>query len=199
MKKRKDKDQLPEFMNKNIKKITHPKLILPEAQSIIALALSYNISLPENEEAFISKYSRGKDYHLVMKNKMKKVVSFLENIEKKVKVKILVDTGPLLEREVATRAGIGWIGKNTNLINPQLGSYLFLGEIITNLNIEPTEKNKKNKCQNCYICIENCPGGALNKENPYFLDENKCISYLTQKKGILSEAERELIGINLWG
>ncbi|MFW5998288.1 MAG: tRNA epoxyqueuosine(34) reductase QueG [bacterium] len=194
--KRKDKGTLPDFMNKDIKLITHPRLVFNKANSIISVAISYATDLPR-EEAFISRYSRGIDYHKVISTKLKQLSKFIKNLESNIKTRYFCDTGPLLERKIAVRAGLGWIGKNTNLINEKYGSYLFLGEILTNLKLTPDSSQINNKCDNCKNCLKQCQGKALIK--PYVLDQNKCVSYLTQKKGILTEKEREIINGSIWG
>jgi epoxyqueuosine reductase len=198
LKQRKKSNNLPDFMNENLKLITHPYLVLPSAQSIISVGMSYATEIPENEEAYISQYARGLDYHDILKKKLKNLVDFINSlVDYEIENKFYTDTGPLLEREFAKRAGLGWIGKNNNLINPKYGSYLFLGEIITSLKLNPSHKQIKNGCHDCNLCLQNCKGKALIK--PYTLNNNKCISYLTQKKGILPEIERNKIDNYLWG
>lgn len=196
LQKRKEKNQLPDFMEKNIKLITHPELVFPGAKSIISVAMSYAVNLPENEDGFISRYTRGRDYHKVFSKKLNLLSEFIKKMDNNIKTRYFCDTGPLLERAIASRAGLGWIGKNTNLINPEYGSYLFLGEILTNLKLKSDSPKFKNKCENCKLCLKNCQGQAL---KPYYLDHNNCISFLTQKKGILSKKERNIINDCIWG
>ncbi|MFW6029797.1 MAG: tRNA epoxyqueuosine(34) reductase QueG, partial [Halanaerobiales bacterium] len=145
---------------------------------------------------YISLYARSKDYHFIMEEKMNQLIDFLKELRPDIELKAYCDTGAILDREVAYRAGLGWIGKNNNLINPEYGSFLVLGEIITNLDLlfdQPIES----KCNDCNLCLKTCPTQAFNK--PYHLDSEKCLSYITQKKGYLSEKERKSIKNRLWG
>ncbi len=195
LKYRKKNNDLPAFMTEDIKKATNPKMHLQSAESIISLAISYASSERINGEYNISIYAQGNDYHQIMKNKLNQLKSFISS---RVNAKMIsyVDTGSLMERAFARKAGLGWIGKNTNLINSKYGSYLFLGEIITNLTLE-YDKQVSNKCGSCQLCINNCSGDAL--IHPYYLKSDKCIGYITQKKGIIPFAERIKIEDNLWG
>lgn len=197
--------KLSDFVNKDINLLTTPSLHLDSAKTIISLALSYAVS-PEiledfrkEEQAYIALYARGQDYHKVMKEKQEELIEYIYNISPdnmKVKLRAYCDTGKLLEREAAYRAGLGWIGKNNNLINPEYGSYLFLGEIITNLDLK-TDSPIQGRCNNCDLCIKKCPGKAFN--SPYEFEPEKCISFLTQKKGIIDKEQRTKINYNLWG
>lgn len=199
--------KLSEFVNENKEKLTDPSKHLASAKSIIALGISYasKVNIIDNKKSkqsgknsykqFISLYARGIDYHQIINKKMDKLIAHLNSINPEVEVVAYSDTGSILDREAAYRAGLGWIGKNNNLINPKYGSYLFLGEIITNLELK-FDKVVEAQCGNCTRCLSACPAKAL---NPYHLDPDKCLSYLTQKKGILTEKEREDINNRLWG
>ncbi len=196
LKKIKDQDKLPPFIHKNIRLITRPESSLTGAKSIIAVAKTYNISIPDEEEAYVAQYARIPDYHKLMKEKLIQLSNFIKTIDSDIKTKIFCDTGPLHEKEASRRAGLGWIGKNSILINNKIGSFIVLGEILTTLKLAYDQPGKQ-LCGNCTICIDNCPANAL--DEPYVLNYKKCISYLTQKKGILTEKENQLIGSNLWG
>ncbi|MGM0410960.1 MAG: tRNA epoxyqueuosine(34) reductase QueG, partial [Bacillota bacterium] len=189
---------LSSFVSKDIDKLTNPKKHLSSAKSIISLALSYNSKnrLKNKYNYSISKYAHGKDYHSIFKEKMSYLINYLNDLYPNIKTISYVDTAPILDRAIANRAGLGWIGKNNNLINKKYGSFIFLGEILTNLDLEIDSKTKK-FCGNCRKCIDNCPSGALN--DAYNINPNKCISFLTQKKGIIPVKERKIIGNNLWG
>ena len=190
---------LSEFITQDIDLLTDPHLHLSNVKSIIALALSYATVESEEdytEENYISIYARGKDYHKVMNVKMDELMDFIKKIRPAAGMKAYSDTGVLLDRAIACRAGLGWIGKNSNLINPTYGSYLFLGEILTDLELE-ADPEIMDRCGECELCLKSCPAGALTDQ--YHLQADRCISYLTQKKGILPEEERKLIGRNLWG
>lgn len=190
------KRKLSSFTEKDIKKLINPAIQMPEAVSIISLGLSYAVNQDKEDEIFISRYARGNDYHQVMKRMLDSLICCIKGIEQEAILKAMVDTTPLLEREIACRAGLGWIGKNNNLINPGYGSYIFLGEILTDLNLE-YDSEMEDRCSNCQACINNCPTEALTAS--YIFDPDICISFLTQKKGLLNEGEKEFIGINLWG
>lgn len=195
LKKRKKNGYWPQpLTNQNIKELTAPALHFSGLNSIIVAALSYNNS---GGTKILSNYVSREDYHNFLRDKLEALVSQLqEKIEKDFSYKIFVDTAPFLERAIARRAGAGFIGKNTMLINPKYGSYLFLGEIFTDLQIKKDSSLDKD-CGQCRICIDNCEGGALKAE--YLLDAADCISYLTQKKGILTENEIYKIGTHVWG
>lgn len=182
------------FTNQNLDQLTKPELHFKNLKSIIVAAVSYNNC---SDNPLLSNYVTAEDYHNYLKNKLEKLVTKIKKkIDQDFNYKIFVDTAPFLERALARRAGIGFVGKNSMLINPEYGSYLFLGEIFTDLEIEidhPIDLD----CGDCRICIENCEGKALKEE--YLLDAEDCISYLTQKKGILKEKEIKKIGTHIWG
>lgn len=195
LEKRKEAGQLPGFTDEDILLSTTPRMHLEDARSIIALAMSYASKVEFDEEVYIALYARGKDYHTIMRNKMNELIDFIKNINPESNCKSFVDTGPLLDKEIAARAGLGWIGKNNLLINPEYGSFLVLGEILTSLELK-YDNPIENGCKNCQACIQMCPTGAL---KPYYLDLSRCRSNITQKTGILSEEEKKAIGENLWG
>ncbi len=200
--------KLSEFVKDDKEKLTDPRKHLASANSIIALAISYaskDINLDDDKDKqvreenankqFISLYARGIDYHQIINKKMDQLLFYIKTINPEVEAVAYSDTGAILDREVAYRAGLGWIGKNNNLINPTYGSYLFLGEIITNLELN-FDKTMESQCGNCNRCLSACPAKAL---RPFHLEPDKCLSYITQKKGILPEKEREDIDNRLWG
>lgn len=167
------------FMNNNVDKRIDPSLLLEDSRSIILTLIVYKPgigSLPDTDYKF-ARYARGKDYHIVVKEKLNKLVDFLDQQESGNKYKMFVDTIPILEKALASRAGLGWIGKNTLLINPVLGSYTFIGGVITTMNIEADNHFGNDLCGSCNRCIRHCPTNALNGDRT--LDARKCISYLT--------------------
>lgn len=157
-----------------------PQSLLPGARSLFCVGLSYN-PRPEHspllERHPISCYAWGEDYHKVLGRKLEALTAYLtRELSPGAQAKWYVDTGPVLERNYAAQAGLGWLGKNTLLLNRAFGSFLFLGEILTDLTLaydEPLE----NLCKTCTLCLDACPVGAL--EEPGLLNANKCISYLT--------------------
>ncbi|TDO87863.1 epoxyqueuosine reductase [Halanaerobium saccharolyticum] len=182
------------FTNQDLDQLTKPALHFPGLKSIIVAAVSYSNG---GGSSFLSNYVTVKDYHNYLQDKLEKLaIEIQQEVPQDFNYKIFVDTAPFLERALAKRAGIGFIGKNSMLINPKLGSFLFLGEIFMDLEIEPDTPLDLD-CGECQICIKNCEGQALKAE--YLLDAEDCISYLTQKKGILSQKEIKKIGTHIWG
>ena len=167
----------------------NPFLIMEAAKTIIVLAFSYYT----NTEGNLSMYARGQDYHHVTKKLSSPILDFL--IDAGYKAEFFCDSASLNERYLANMAGLGFIGKNGFLISPEFGSYIFLAHIITNCEISPDKPNNKT-CMACGKCIKACPAGALSRGDFY-----SCLSYVTQKKGELSEKEKILIKNNntCWG
>lgn len=159
----------------------HPRHYFPEAKSIIVVADNYFRSgesvLKPVQEGNISIYARGRDYHKVLKRKLKTLLDFIQELMPDAKGRICVDSFPIMEKPLAVRAGIGWIGKHTNLIIKGQGSYFFLGEILLSKKLPDDEPLTADYCGSCDKCQVACPTGALDKA--YVLDSNKCISYLT--------------------
>ncbi len=166
------------WMRESFEKRINPELVLPNAKSIISVALNYfkNIPHAQKDEGKISIYALGIDYHIVLKSKLEKLHQFVLDLVPEANAKIYVDTGPVMEKVWATKAGIGWIGKNSNLITKEFGSWVFLGEIITDIELEYDEP-MADFCGKCTRCITACPTEAI--VEPYVVDSNKCISYWT--------------------
>lgn len=187
------------FEENDLMKRLDPKLTMDSCRSIIVLGLSYNIDFNEKPEyglrGKLSKSSWGKDYHNVLKEKIELLI---EEIKKKVsfEYKYFVDTGPLVDRELAKKSGLGYYGKNCSIINDEYGSFIFIGYILTDLMIEPDNPIEE-KCGDCRLCIDACPTGAL--EGPYRLNPKRCISYLTQTKDKIAIELREKMGIKIYG
>lgn len=195
---REAKGYLSGLEEKDIKKRVTPRLSLNTAKSIIALGLSYNIPIkyvPKRGYAIISRSAYGKDYHKVMSDMMLKLVKYIEKMYN-VKSIYMVDTGPLVDRMVAYRAGIGWYGKNCSIINDEYGSWIFLGEILTELELPP-DSPVESRCGDCDLCLKACPTGAL--VSPYTLNANRCLSYNTVKKGILPDDIKDKMGMRIYG
>ena len=166
---------------------TDPLALLPEARSIISLAMSYKVSENvklDTTKGRVAKYAWGDDYHKVMKARMKEFVFQLsQNVQTGVLGRWYVDDGPMLDRAVAQRAGLGWFGKNTNILSSEFGSWIFLGQVLTDLDLEPDEPLKTN-CGSCVKCITSCPTGAI--VAPYVIDNQRCISHLTiENRGVI--------------
>ncbi|MFH1141981.1 MAG: tRNA epoxyqueuosine(34) reductase QueG [Chloroflexota bacterium] len=173
---------MPWFTQERVQMACDPQSLLPGARSVIAMALSY---LPTEEEApkagamvgKVARYAQWVDYHQVMKEKLRILSAELPHLAgRPVRSRVFVDDSPLLERAAARRAGLGWFGKNTNILTSTHGSWVFLGALITDLEMEPDEPLKKS-CGECIRCIPACPTGAI--VAPYVIDARRCISYLT--------------------
>jgi len=183
---------------------TDPKLLLPSARSIICVAKLYNTPAPQSIETkdagrgWISRYAWGQDYHAVLRGGLEELAARLGTDHQ---YKICVDTAPLLERSHAREAGLGWIGKNTCLINQEIGSWIFLGEILTSLEIVPDRESAPppDRCGTCTRCIDACPTAAITPQG-YEIDARRCISYFTiELHGPAPEAMRHSIGQHVFG
>jgi epoxyqueuosine reductase len=180
-----------------------PREILPECKSILVLATPYSPPLPMGEglevRGQIASYAQGEDYHDVLPARMKELVQFIEEqVGGPIKNRWYTDTGPVLERDLAQRAGIGWIGKNTSLIHPRHGSYFLLSEILLDLELEPDAPFVTDHCGTCTRCIEACPTDCILPDRT--IDARRCISYLTiELKGDIPIELREKIGDWIFG
>jgi epoxyqueuosine reductase len=169
--------------------------VLPGARSVIAVALNYHQGNPPAAPGWsgVARYAWGRDYHDVMTPRLETLLAFLRDAAgAPVRGKIYVDTGPVLERDLAARAGLGWIGKNTNLLHPALGSFFFIGVILTTAELR-VDAPLPDRCGTCRACLEACPTQAF--VAPYVLDARRCIAYLTiENKGAIPEELREGVG-----
>ena len=178
----------------------HPGAIWPDAKSIIVAAVNYGPgpgdvpSAPTQGE--IATYARGRDYHHVMKRRLKRLGTWIAN-EYESEVKVFVDTAPVMEKPVAAQAGIGWQGKHTNLLSRDFGSWLLLGEVFTTLDLKPSDP-ADGECGTCSMCLDVCPTDAF--PEPYQLDSRRCISYLTiEHKGHIPQEFRVPMGNRIFG
>jgi epoxyqueuosine reductase len=185
---------------------SNPAQLLPDVRSIICVGLVYNGPEPHStrfadpERAWISRYAWGEDYHRIVRDKLEVLNCKLLEIEP-FNSRICVDTAPLLERSVASGAGLGWIGKNTCLINQQLGSWFFLGELLTTLEIE-SDAPPPDRCGTCTRCIDACPTDAIvpSPDGRFELDARLCISYFTiELRSSIPEAQRPAVGAHVFG
>ncbi len=166
------------YMERNFDKRLDPRLLVDGAKSVISLLINY---FPDKEQQHadapkISRYAYGKDYHLVIKEKLKELIEFIRVEIGEVNGRAFTDSAPVLDRAWAKKSGLGWVGKNSNLIHPKNGSYFFIAELITDLSLEP-DAPMQDYCGTCSRCIDACPTGAIIK--PYVVDGSKCISYFT--------------------
>lgn len=180
-------------------KRVHPKMLLPSAKSIIVIGVNYynhynNIPTTHGR---IARYAYGRDYHKVIKGVLKKIGQFIKEQNPSAEYKLCVDSAPILEKSYAVKAGLGFIGKNTTLITPEFGSFVVLGELITNLEFE-YDKEKSGTCGTCTRCLDSCPTKALIA--PCKMDARRCISYLTiENKKTIPKEFRAKIGNRIFG
>lgn len=181
----------------------NPSRYLPGAASIICVAMNYNVPVREAPETDhpaqgrIARYALGDDYHEIMKNRLYALADFIRQAAPEAQTRCAVDTAPVMEKELAARAGIGWMGKNTCLIHPRLGSWLLLGEVLTTLPL-PADDAMADHCGTCTRCIDACPTAAITA--PYQLDARRCISYLTiEHREEIADDLKPAIGNWLYG
>lgn len=191
-----------QWLEKNPHKRSHPSNVLENAKSIISVGLNYyrgnarSTELKDGQHAWISNYAWGDDYHLIVDEKLVELEKFIASLVPAAKTRRYVDTGPLLERTIGKNAGLGWIGKNTLLINTKIGSNFFLGEVITDLVLE-FDTPDSDHCGTCTRCLDACPTLAL---TPYELNSNKCISYLTiEHRGVMNQELSSQLSGNVYG
>ena len=191
------------WLERNAEKRVEPQNVLPGAKSIIVLAASYETKnrqspIGNRQSGIVARYARFADYHDVLGERLKNLTQFVNQLGgAETRSLWYVDTGPLLERDLAQRAGIGFVGKHTNVISRKLGNWIFLAEILTTLELAP-DPPEKNHCGNCTRCLAACPTNAITA--PFQLDARKCISYLTiELKGAIPIALRPAIGNRIYG
>ena len=197
-----------EWMAETAERRAAPQALWPEARRVISLALSYApdedplATLAERERATISVYARNRDYHDIVKGRLKELAQHLLAQARRMglgegEVKVFVDTAPVMEKPLAQQAGLGWQGKHTNLVSRRLGSWFFLAEIFTDLEL-PVDEAEVDHCGSCRACLSVCPTDAF--PAPYRLDARRCISYLTiEHKGPIPHAFRAAMGNRIYG
>jgi epoxyqueuosine reductase len=191
------------WLERSAEKRVEPQKVLPGAKSVICIAASYHSETPHSalrtpQCGVIARYARFDDYHDVLAGRLKTLTDHIDLVaDRNVRSLWYVDTGPVLERDLAQRAGIGFVGKHSNLISRKLGNWIFLAEILTTLELEP-DAPEKNHCGKCSRCISACPTNAITA--PFQLDARKCISYLTiELKGSIPVEFRSAIGNRIYG
>ncbi|MGW7997624.1 tRNA epoxyqueuosine(34) reductase QueG [Staphylococcus xylosus] len=191
------------FEESDIELRTEPTLTLPTARSIIAIAVGYPNKLkgaPKStrgdRRGMFARASWGQDYHSIMRKRLDKLADYLRYRVEGVEIQSMVDTGALSDRAVAERAGLGYVGRNGFVINPELGTWTYLGEMLVSVPFPPDDP-LLDSCGDCTICVDRCPTGALVGDGQ--LNSQKCISFLTQTKGYLADEYRYKIGNRLYG
>lgn len=193
-----------QYMARTAARRADVRAVLPSARSVVMLGVVYNVDRPysveraDPREAKIARYAWGDDYHVVIRAQLDRLTTWMrEAVGDGFEAKAYVDTGPVQERIYALHAGLGWIGKNTCLINPELGSWLFLAAIICSARLEP-DAPALDQCGSCTLCLEACPTGAL--VEPRVLDATRCLSYLTiELRGPIPETLRPDVGAHVFG
>ena len=193
------------YMHQHGSKRSRPAELVPGTVRVISVRMDY---LPEEQattaelldhpsKAYISRYALGRDYHKVLRARLKALARKITDDTGAHGYRVLVDSAPVLEKPLAEKAGLGWIGKHTNLLNKDAGSWFFLGELYTDLPL-PVDTPEKSHCGSCRVCLDVCPTAAI--VGPYELDARRCISYLTiELKGPIPEEFRKLIGNRIYG
>lgn len=198
---RHEKGLYNEFEEEEINKRINPNILMENTKTIISLAFPYYYKIDNKEKVYFSKYTLGQDYHMVLAKYLKKICDFIQSIGGE--AQYYTDSNCLPERYIAMKSGVGFIGKNNCLITEEYGSYVFLGEILTDLELE-ADKPIKSKCGDCRRCVDACPTKAIlnsssNKNiNNIENNPNICLSYITQKKDI-DDLWIKKIGKNVWG
>ncbi|WP_432360788.1 tRNA epoxyqueuosine(34) reductase QueG [Sporosarcina sp. UB5] len=191
------------FEESDIEKRTEPTLLLDRAESIISIAIAYPSKMTNaprgkkgERRGIFARASWGMDYHHVLREKLQLLETFISEKMPEAKMRSMVDTGELADRAVAVRAGIGWSGKNCSVITPEFGSYVYLGEMITNIPFAP-DVPMEDQCGDCTLCLDACPTGALIQGGQ--INAQRCIAFLTQTKKTVPEEFRAKIGNRVYG
>ena len=191
------------FEESDIEKRTNPSLLLDQPESIVSIAIAYPSRMEDSprgkkgeRRGIFCRASWGMDYHIILRERIKLLEAFITERVPTAKFRSMVDTGELSDRAVAERAGIGWSGKNCSIITPEFGSYVYLGEMVTNLPFAPDEP-MEDQCGDCTLCLDVCPTGALIQ--PGQLNAQRCIAFLTQTKTAIPEEFRTKIGNRVYG
>ena len=194
-----------DWLAREPEKRADPTVLWQDAKTVIALAMSYGpaegmgaVRCAPDDRGTISLYAQGRDYHDVVKKKLKQLGRWMADAFD-ADIKVFVDTAPVMEKPLAALAGLGWQGKHTNLVSRELGSWFFLAEIFTTLEIAP-DRAEVDHCGSCTACLDACPTGALDANAPYRIDPRKCVSYLTiEEKGPVEDVIAAKMGNRIYG
>jgi len=188
------------FISAGVEKRTNPSLLLDNAKSVVVVGLNYYSAEKQVGQGvpIISRYAYGNDYHKVVSEKLNALLEFIISCEPCASGKVCVDSAPILEKAWAREAGLGWIGKNTILINKETGSFMFLGEIVLNIELQYDKPFTEDFCGNCRACIDSCPTNAINNDRT--IDARKCISWLTvENKNVIPEEYKGKLADRVFG
>ena len=195
------------YMERNLGKRLHPERLLPETCTVICARMNYWPEgtaplqvLGEPQRAYVSRYALGRDYHKVLRRRLARLADKIDAAAQDfdARFRAFTDSAPVLEKALAEKAGLGWMGKHSLLIDPEAGSWFFLGEIYTNLPLPPTPAQQPDRCGACKACINHCPTGAIVGDK--LIDARRCISYLTiEHKSAIPEELRPLLGNRVFG
>jgi epoxyqueuosine reductase len=187
------------YLAERFEQRTNPAVYLPGAASVISVGINYFVPLERAPAGHgrIARYALGEDYHHLIKGRLHGLADWIRQIAPEARTRCSVDTAPVMEKELAARAGIGWMGKNTCIINQEIGSWILLGEVLTTLAL-PADEPATDRCGSCRRCIEACPTQAITE--PYQLDARRCISYLTiEHRGHIDEELSAKFGDWMYG
>ena len=194
-----------DYMDKHGAKRWTAEQLIPGTLRVLSVRMDYMTDpespmalLTQKEKAYISRYSLGRDYHKLIRSRLKKLIQFIQKTAHNYEFRAFVDSAPVLERAFAQKAGLGWFGKNTMIINKKAGSWFFLGEIFTDLPLPLDNPHEREHCGSCRACLDICPTQAF--VGPHILDSRRCISYLTiELKGSIPEELRSKMGNRIFG
>jgi len=200
LKYRYENNKATEFEETDLRKRIDPKLTMENCKTIIVIGLSYNVDYRQKANyklrGSLSRSSWGVDYHRVVKDKLVQLAKEINKVQD-FDYKAYVDTGPLIDRELAYKAGMGYYGKNCNIINQRYGSFIFIGYMLTDLEIDDFDDIVENQCGDCELCLTACPTNAL--EDSHRLNPKRCISYLTQTKDEIDIDLKKRMGVKIYG
>lgn len=218
LRKMEEQGYLSPWAEADLEKRCDPRLLMADAKSIVAVGISYLQPEEVNEQELLTekgsiglearskkeggvrgrlaRFAQFQDYHHLLQAKMEELVELIQEHDPQVQAQIYVDTGPLIDREVAYRAGLGFIGKNSALIHPEYGSFLALGEILLNIPLEP-DQPLEDGCGDCDLCMKRCPQQVITA--PGEIQTKECLAHYTQEKGLLTDSVRRKLGSRLWG